>query len=122
MNENPLGGICCPEGQVNDGGKCADNCSPERPVITEDKPGICQCPNSMVMYSFRGQAKCCNEGQVLSEGECEDRCPAGMPLPVDGICSCGNGMVEYGIDPKDGDGVLCCQEGELNLKGACVDT
>ena len=117
MNENPLGGICCPEGSVNDGGNCRDNCSPTRPLITDDNPGVCQCPNNMVMYGDPGV--CCNEGEVLSEGACADRCPAGMPDPIGGICGCGNGMVEYSVN--DGDGVLCCQEGKLNFNGACVD-
>ena len=118
-----MGGICCAEGMVNDGGKCADNCSPNRPVITADEPGICQCPNDMVMDKHKGKDVCCNEGEVLNDGKCDDRCPIGMPLPVDGICSCGNGMVEYGLDPNDPNkpSVLCCREGELNFKGECVD-
>ena len=56
-----MGGICCPEGEVNDGGVCMDSCSPTRPILTDDNPGVCQCPLDMIMYGNL----CCMEGQVI---------------------------------------------------------
>ena len=74
LNKVPLNGECCLEGQVNDGGNCADTCSPARPVLTADNPGVCQCALDMVMYGNL----CCMEGQVNNGGVCADTCPVGM--------------------------------------------
>ena len=113
-----MGGICCPEGMVNDGGECADRCSNSRPILNN---GVCvvECGLPMVEYTLTdGTILCCDEGQVNNGGSCADFCPAGMPFPVDGVCSCGLHKVMYSLDD---DSVLCCDEGQVNNAGECAD-
>ena len=122
LDENFLGGLCCPEGQVNTGlgvtpaTGCADSCTSE---ISENIDGVCKCGHDKAMYSkLDGTPLCCDEGQVQNGDECADQCPPSMPLPVGGICSCGNDKTMF--TKLDGS-ALCCDEGQVNNGDTCAD-
>ena len=80
LNEVDVGGICCPEGQVNDNGVCKDTCPPIRPVQVAGVCGKCSLPNVDV------GGICCPEGQVNDLGECKEFC---IPPRVNNDGSCG---------------------------------
>ena len=81
LNEIPVAGICCLEGQVNDMGICKDTCPPERPIQVAGVCGKCSLDNVDV------GGICCLEGQVNVEGLCKDTCPPERPLNLAGVCN-----------------------------------
>ena len=80
MNQAEVGGICCPEGQVNDLGSCEDTCPPHRPISIKGVCGKCGLGEAAV------GGICCPEGNVNDEGACQDSCPPIRPISVAGVC------------------------------------
>ena len=80
LNQAEVGGICCPEGQVNDLGSCEDTCPPHRPINIKGVCGKCGLGEAAV------GGICCPEGNVNDEGACQDSCPPIRPISVAGVC------------------------------------